>query len=256
MMNDADLLRYSRHVFLPDIDLAGQQAFADARVAVVGVGGLGSIAAMLLASAGVGEILLIDPDVVELSNLPRQIAYTETDLGTAKVDALAAQIKARQASIKLRTWQASFADVETQLMTCSPHLLLDCTDHFQVRYQLNVFCRVHAIPLVFGAAMGWQGQYGVLDFAHQQSPCYHCLYPHLQQEQDSCSRSGVLASIPNVIGALQVTQALQLLLPQRAVIAPTLTIWQAQQNRWRTVAIAADPECDLCGHSVLSLTKK
>lgn len=245
-LDDSALLRYSRHIFLDQVDVAGQQAWLNARVAVVGVGGLGSIAALLLASAGVGEILLIDPDVVELSNLPRQIAYGESDLGMAKVTAVARQIQARQPAATVRTWQASFADIEPQLRLSLPHVLLDCTDQFRVRYQLNVFCRLHRIPLVFGAALGWQGQYGVLDFAHQQRPCYHCLYPHLQQQQDSCSQSGVLASIPNVIGGVQVTQALQLLLPKRAPVEPTLTLWHAQKNRWRTVSITPDPECPLC----------
>lgn len=250
-MNDSDLLRYSRHIFLDQVDIAGQQAWLNARVAVVGVGGLGSIAALLLASAGVGEILLIDPDVVELSNLPRQIAYDEQDVGVAKVVAAARHLTARQPGIKVRTWQAAFVDVEPQLITQLPHLILDCTDQFRVRYQLNVFCRLYAVSLVFGAALGWQGQYGVLDFAHQQSPCYHCLYPDLQQHQDTCSQSGVLASIPNVIGGLQVTQALQLLLPQRIAVAPTLTVWDAQKNRWHTASLTADPECPLCGHPVI-----
>lgn len=249
-MNDDALLRYSRHIFLDQVDVAGQQAWLNARVAVVGIGGLGSIAALMLASSGVGELVLIDPDVVELSNLPRQIAYDEQDLGVAKVEAAARQIRAKQPATKVHAWQASFADVEQRLSLSLPHLLLDCTDQFRVRYQLNVFCRLHSIPLVFGAALGWQGQYGVLDFAHQQRPCYHCLYPHLQQQQDSCRQSGVLATIPNVIGTIQVTQALQLLLPKRVPVAPTLTLWDARKNRWHTALITADPECLLCGNEI------
>lgn len=246
-MNDEQLLRYSRHVFLEGVDVAGQQAWCRSRVAVIGVGGLGSIAALLLASAGVGELMLIDPDRVDLSNLPRQIAYDEQDIGQSKVFALANKLRARNSHVQVQIQTAEFAASESALVTFTPHLLLDCTDHFKVRYQVNQFCRSHAIPLVFGAALGWQGQYGVLDFAHWLSPCYHCLYPHLEEVQDSCSQSGVLASVPNVIGSLQVGLALQLLLPERAPMPATLTLWQARSQKWRSVALMADPQCTICG---------
>lgn len=247
MLSDQELSRYSRQLLLPDIDIAGQLALKASKVMIVGAGGLGTIAAMLLAGCGVGQLTLVDMDRIELSNLSRQIAYTPADVGRYKVTALSTALEARNPNMKIHRLRCAFSEGALDADLLQQHLVLDCTDNFRTRYEINQACLQARVPLVVGAAIGLKGQLAVFDFLHMTSPCYHCLFPGLEHEIDQCSESGVLPSVPNVIGALQATEAVKLLLPERDKCLPYLLSWEAKQMNFRTALIQSDPECGVCG---------
>ncbi len=246
MFDDDALLRHSRQVFLPQIDIAGQEALCDANVLVVGLGGLGSITALLLVGCGIGRISLLDSDAIELSNLGRQVAYCESDIGQPKASTLALALKARNASATITSYVNDFAGWSSEHDLSEYHVVLDCTDNFATRYAINKACVTASVPLVSGAAIGGEGQLASFDFSHQPSPCYHCLFPGLDEEADSCSESGVLVPVPNVIGGLQVVETIKLLLPKRKQVEPFLLSWNAWQQAFRKTRIVADPACQVC----------
>lgn len=244
-MDDNQLLRYSRHIFLDDVDVGGQQAFLDAHVLIVGAGGLGCPAAMYLASSGVGRLTLVDDDKVELSNLQRQIAHTEARIGQSKVASLKTQLQQINSDcevllINQRIDAQSFAPLLENV-----DIVLDCTDNFGTRFMLNEQCFKKSVPLVSGAAIRQQGQVAVYNFKEPASACYRCLYSDQQQNAESCSETGVLAPIVGVVGAYQAMLALQLLLGQ-TLLPTALQVFDFKQQAWRKITLPKDADCPVC----------
>ncbi len=237
----SDLSRYARQIVLPEIGVAGQTALRDSRVLVVGLGGLGCPAARYLAGAGIGTLLLADRDRVERSNLPRQILYTESDIGRLKVDAAIEHLAAVDASVQVQgvhTAEATLAAVR------NVDVVLDCTDNFEARFALNATCVTARVPLVSGAAIRWEGQVAAFDL-RRGGPCYACLYPNTGEAAEACEDAGILGPVVGVVGAMQALLALQLLLGQPHA-AGHLYLWDARRGDWRKLSLARDPHCPHC----------
>jgi molybdopterin/thiamine biosynthesis adenylyltransferase len=246
-MRDDQLLRYSRHILLNEWGVEGQEQVSQSHALIVGAGGLGSPAALYLASAGVGHITLIDHDVVDVTNLQRQIAHTQERVGLFKVDSLKtaiAQINpevqvqsiAQRADSKLLHHQVARADV-----------VLDCTDNFETRHAINQACVQHAKPLVSGAALKMDGQVAVYDSRQSQAPCYACVFPATQElEETRCATMGVLAPLVGIIGSLQAAEALKILSGMGASLSGQLILFNAKFMEWQTLQTHRHMQCPFC----------
>lgn len=247
MLSDAQLLRYSRQIMLPQIDIIGQQALLDASVLIVGVGGLGCPAALYLAAAGVGRLVLNDMDNVELSNLQRQVAYRETDLGLPKADSVKQAIQQLNSSIDVIALSYQLDEAQMAHAISQVDLVLDCTDNFSTRHLINRLC-VHANkPLVSAAAVGFEAQLSVFDRRNRASPCYHCLYPDLGNENLSCAENGVLGPLVGVIGAMQALEAVKIITGIGRNLVGRLLVFDALRMEWRELGLPRDPACQVCG---------
>lgn len=248
-MNDEQLLRYSRQIMLPQVDIAGQQSLLSARVLIVGVGGLGCPAAMYLAASGVGTLVLADFDRVELSNLQRQIAHTENTLGQLKVDSAAQMLRALNSTIQIETLAESLAEDALLQQVCQADVVLDCSDNFGTRMAVNKACVEMRTPLVSGAAIRLEGQLAVFDRRNSDSPCYACLYDVDADENLTCSESGVLAPLVGVIGSMQALEAVKLLSGFKLGSHGKLSLLDADSLQWRQLNLPKDPACKVCGSS-------
>ncbi|MEQ1440458.1 molybdopterin-synthase adenylyltransferase MoeB [Fontimonas sp. SYSU GA230001] len=236
-----DFSRYGRQVILPEVGVNGQALLRDSTVLVVGLGGLGSVAASYLAGAGVGRLLLADRDRVETSNLQRQVLYRQTDVGRAKTEAAAAQLAALNPDVVPCTYDAE----NWPAAVVHADVVLDCTDNFPSRYAINAACARARKPLVSGAAIRFEGQLAVFDL-RRGGPCYRCLYPESGEAAERCEEAGILGPVVGTIGCQQALAALQLLLGLEVPVA-RLQRWDARQMQWTSHKIAADPECPVCG---------
>lgn len=247
-MNDEQLLRYSRQIMLPDFDYEGQQRLLNAKVLVVGLGGLGCPVALYLAAAGVGELWLADHDNVELSNLQRQIAHTVHDIGKPKVNSAreaVAQINPDVAvnTINKRLEGQLLADAVAQM-----DLVVDASDNFATRFAINRACVEQHKPLVSGAAIRAEGQVICFDSRDVDSPCYRCLYSDEGDDQQlNCSENGVLAPLVGMIGTVQAMQAVKLLSGFGEVKLGELLVLDARVMNWRNLRVSRDPSCPVCG---------
>ena len=247
MLSDAQLLRYSRQIMLPQIDIIGQQALLAASVLIVGVGGLGCPAALYLAAAGVGRLVLNDMDNVDLSNLQRQVAYRETDLGLPKADSVKQAIQQLNSSIDVIALSYQLDEAQMAHAISQVDLVLDCTDNFSTRHLINRLC-VHANkPLVSAAAVGFEAQLSVFDRRNRVSPCYHCLYPDLGNENLSCAENGVLGPLVGVIGAMQALEAVKIITGIGRNLVGRLLVFDALRMEWRELGLPRDPACQVCG---------
>lgn len=247
-MNDDQLLRYSRHILLPEIDIAGQAAICKARVLVVGAGGLGSPASLYLASAGVGTIVLADGDEVDLTNLQRQILHTQAMVGRPKVESGEQALRALNPEISVLPLRVRLAGDALDEEVGRADLVLDCCDNFATRHAVNRACVLHRKPLVSGAAIRFDGQISVFDLRQQGAPCYHCLFPEGESlEELRCAVTGVFAPLTGIIGATQAAEALKLLAGCGEPLVGRLLLLDALAMRWREVRYARDPACGVCG---------
>ncbi|MGI9274612.1 MAG: HesA/MoeB/ThiF family protein [Endozoicomonas sp.] len=247
MMNDAELLRYSRQIMLPQVDIDGQEKLLDSHMLIVGMGGLGCPAAMYLAAAGVGHLSLVDPDVVDQTNLQRQIAFSSDDVGQFKVDAAAARISAINPGIQVDTHARKLGEEELQAIINQCDVVLDATDNFDSRFAINR-CSVRAgVPLVSGAAIRLNGQLTVFDRWQDNAPCYRCLYSEQAAEELSCSESGILGPVVGTIGTMQALEAIKLVTGFGRNLNGRLLIFDAEMMEWQSMNLAADPECPVCG---------
>jgi adenylyltransferase/sulfurtransferase len=245
-LNDSQLLRYSRHILLPQFDLEGQRRLSEGRALVVGAGGLGSPVALYLASAGVGRITLADHDTVELSNLQRQIAHDSHSLGHNKAESAAARMRAINPEISVSVLAQRLQSDDLQGLLAGHDLVIDCSDNFATRHALNRAAVRCAVPLVSGAAVRFEGQFVVFDVRDAQSPCYHCLFPDAGEGNDGpCATFGVLAPLVGVIGSLQALEAIKLL-AGIGVASGMLTLYDALSGRFRQVRVPRDPACPVC----------
>lgn len=248
-MNDQQLLRYSRQIMLADFDVAGQQRLIDAKILLVGLGGLGCPIALYLAAAGVGELWLADHDEVELSNLQRQIAHGFADIDQPKVVSAKAAIE--QINPEINTVCIT-EKLTGQLLTdtvAKVDLVIDATDNFSSRLEINRACVERKTPLVSGAAIRAEGQVIVFDAANDQSPCYRCLYDDgAGDELLSCAESGVLAPLVGVIGSMQALQAIKMISGFGEVLAGQLLVFDAKYMEWQSVQVQRLDNCPICSN--------
>ena len=245
-MNDEQLLRYGRQIMLPQVDITGQQKLLESKVLIIGLGGLGSPVAMYLASAGVGHLTLCDHDKVEISNLQRQIVHTTSDLGKPKVQSAAATLRALNPEVQLELIDHQLHDTELQQHIHNADVVVDASDNFRTRFQLNDACVYSKTPLVSGAAIRMEGQVSVFHNENPLSPCYRCLYKDEDDYAQTCSETGVLAPVVGIIGTIQATETLKVLLNIGQTLMGRLMLLDALSMEWRSIKLRKDPQCPVC----------
>ncbi len=244
-MDDPQLLRYSRQIMLPAIGIEGQQRLLQARVLIIGLGGLGSPAAMYLAAAGVGTLVLVDFDRVDLTNLQRQIVHTSARIGEPKVTSARETLLALNPEINVVTIDHPLEGEALAQQVALADVVLDGSDNFATRFALNQACRSHRIPLVSGAAIRMEGQVSVFP-GQPGTPCYHCLYPNEGELDETCSANGVLAPVVGVIGSIQAVEAIKLITGSGEPLVGRLLLFDALQMEWRSIKLKPDPACPVC----------
>jgi adenylyltransferase/sulfurtransferase len=245
-MNDDQLLRYSRHLMLSQIDYDGQQKLLNSHVAIFGLGGLGSPVAMYLAASGIGRLTLIDDDVVELSNLQRQIIHAESTIGQTKVDSAASRLKSLNHDCHVNVVPSRMDKASMASLIDEIDVVVDCTDNFASRFLLNEVKQELKKPLVSGAAIRMEGQVTVYDARQAEGCCYHCLYENTGELQESCSETGVLAPLLGVIGSIQAIETIKLLTGTGTNLANRLLIFDAVTLAWREIKLKKNPNCPVC----------
>jgi adenylyltransferase/sulfurtransferase len=245
-MNDQELLRYSRHILLNEIGVEGQQRIRAAHVLVIGAGGLGSPAAFYLASAGVGRITLVDGDVVDLTNLQRQILHTTDRIGQSKAASGRKTLAAINPQVEVIARSQRVAESELDDLVAAATIVLDCSDNFATRHAVNRACVRHIRPLVSGAAIRFDGQLAVFDPKRADSPCYACLFPEGEGEDELCAVMGVFAPVTGIIGTLQAAEALKLAAGAGESLAGRLLLLDALSMNFRTLRVPRDPSCPVC----------
>lgn len=246
-LSDEELLRYSRQVLLPDIDISGQEQLQASHVLIIGMGGLGCPAAQYLAASGVGKLTLVDMDTVDLSNLQRQILYTENDIGKAKVDVAQQRLHQLNPHIDIQTIHASFDQQWAKLCLPEVDLVLDCTDHFQIRSLINAACVQYQRPLISAAATAWKGQLTVLDYRRPNTPCMSCLFGALDDTATACVDNGVVGPVVGMIGLMQALEAVKLLVCVGESASGRFKTFDGLSGSWSELTMTVDPQCVLCG---------
>lgn len=248
-MNDSQLLRYGRHILLDAIGIDGQQRLLDSTVLIVGLGGLGSPAALYLAASGVGKLILCDHDTVELSNLQRQIVHQTRAVGQAKVHSAATTLHAINPDVACVTITERADAAGLDALIAQADVVLDCSDNFTTRYAINRACLQHRKPLVSGAGIQFSGQIAVFDFRQPDVPCYNCLYPEdTEAETLRCATTGVFAPLVGIIGTMQAGEALKLLMGLSQGLSGKLLTLDALTMHLRTLTLHADAACTVCAH--------
>lgn len=246
-MNDEQLLRYSRQLMLPDVEYEGQQRLLDSHILVIGIGGLGSPAALYLAAAGVGTLTLVDDDVVELSNLQRQIAHTTGSIGAAKVDSAKQRLAELNPDINVQTYAKRLTGAALTAAVAAADLVVDATDNFSTRFELNRICWKSKTPLVSGAAIRWEGQVTAFDARNSESPCYQCLYATGDDNALNCAESGVIAPLVGVVGTCQALESIKLLLGFEHTLVGHLLHFDAKRMEWHRFSLPKVADCATCG---------
>lgn len=247
-MNDTQLLRYSRHILLNELGIEGQQALLSARVLLVGAGGLGSAAGLYLGSAGVGHLTVVDHDVVDASNLQRQVAHTLKRIGQPKAESLCEAIAQINPDVVLQSvLQQADARALRSLVSCSD-VVLDCTDHFATRHAINRACFALGKPLVSGAAIRFDGQLSVYDPKQAASPCYACVFPDTANavEEIRCATMGVFAPLVGIIGSMQASEALKLVSGMGSAMVGRLLMLDGRRMEWTDIRLPRQLDCPVC----------
>ena len=248
-MDDDQLLRYSRHIMLDEIGIEGQERIMAAKALIVGAGGLGSPAALFLASAGVGEITLVDDDEVDLTNLQRQIAHTTARVGMAKVDSAATAMQAINPQVRVHGVRERVTRQSLLPLVAAADVVLDCTDNYATRHAINAACVSGRKPLVAGSAIGFDGQIAVYDTRNADAPCYACLFaPDAVFEEVACATMGVFAPLVGIIGAMQAGEALKLIASIGEPLRGRLLMLDGRGMRCSEIRAVRDPGCAVCGH--------
>lgn len=248
-MNDQQLLRYSRQIMLPQVDIAGQQKLLQAKVLIIGAGGLGSPAAMYLAAAGVGQISLYDDDQVDLTNLQRQIAHGSSDIGIDKVISTQQTLESINPEVKVLAYKARLAGSALTTAVEQADVVLDCSDNFTTRFAINQACVQTKTPLVSGAAIRFEGQISVFTPGQNNSPCYNCLYQSEGEELQNCARNGVIAPITGIIGSAQALEALKLIMGIGERLTGRLLLLDGLTMEWQTMRLKKHAACPTCGET-------
>ncbi|MGB7541957.1 MAG: molybdopterin-synthase adenylyltransferase MoeB [Burkholderiales bacterium] len=246
-MTDEQLLRYSRHILLPEIGIEGQERLLASSALVIGAGGLGSPVALYLAAAGVGTITLADGDAVDLTNLQRQILHTTQSIGEPKAASGRAALAKINPEVRVVPVQRRLEGEELDRLVAAASVVLDCSDNFTTRHAVNRACVRRRKPLVSGAAVRFDGQVSVFDLRDHSSPCYHCLFPeNAELDEVRCAVMGVFAPVTGIIGTIQAAEALKLLAGAGESLKGRLLILDALAMQWRTIGLARDPACEVC----------
>jgi len=248
-MNDNQLLRYSRHILLPQIEYEGQDKLVNSHALIVGAGGLGSPVALYLAAAGVGTLTICDFDVVDLTNLQRQIVHTTNSIGVNKAVSAQKTLLAINPEVTVNTVCEKSSEADFERLITQADVVIDCSDNFATRYLLNRLSVQLKKPLVSGAAIGFEGQVTVYDMRSVLSPCYHCLFPDNGEDSDlRCATNGVFAALVGMIGTCQAAEALKILMGIGDSLQGRLLLLDALSMEWRTIKLGKDPACTVCGH--------
>lgn len=247
-MNDQQFQRYQRQIMVPEVAEQGQKKLIASKVLLVGCGGLGSAAALYLAAAGVGYLVVADGDEVDSSNLQRQVVYRESDLGKNKAHAMAEQLKQLNPHCKVRSVGAFLQDAQLNLEVMMADVVLDCSDNFPTRQAVNQACQQSKTTLISGSAIGWVGQLMSFDFKQQSSPCYHCAVPYQDNSAGlKCSESGVIGPVVGTLGNLQALEAIKYLTGNDKFKPATLNLFDGQNLAWQRFNIAREVNCPVCG---------
>ncbi len=247
-MTDDQLLRYSRHILLDEIGVEGQRKLLASHALVVGAGGLGSPVALYLGSAGVGHITLVDDDVVDLTNLQRQIAHSMAQMGQPKVESAAQAIAALNPDVRVTCIQARADAARLHSLVADADVVLDCCDNFATRQAVNAACMAHGKPLVSGAAVRFDGQLAVFDPRDSASPCYACVFPpESPPEETRCATLGVFAPVVGIIGSLQAAEALKLICGASRTATGRLLMLDGRTLQFTEMGLPRDPACPVCG---------
>ncbi|SEP13027.1 HesA/MoeB/ThiF family protein [Aquisalimonas asiatica] len=247
-MDDAGLLRYSRQIMLPDVDMAGQEALSRSRVLIVGLGGLGSPAALYLAAAGIGTLVLADDDHVDLTNLQRQILHGTADVDRPKTASARDRLHALNPEPRIELINDRLQGDLLHEAAAAADVVLDGTDNFDTRFAVNAACVATGTPLISGAAIRLEGQLGVFRPDLDDGPCYACLFPpDADTPHETCSETGVLGPVVGVVGSLQATEAIRLITGFGTPATGRFTLWDARSGEWRSFTVARDPACQVCG---------
>jgi adenylyltransferase/sulfurtransferase len=247
-LTDDLLLRYSRHILLPEIGVAGQARICEAAVLVVGAGGLGCPVSLYLGAAGVGRLVLADGDTVDLTNLQRQIGHVTAAVGENKAVSLARSVLAINPEIEVSPLQVALADSALYEAVAAVDLVIDASDNFATRHAVNRACVQLKKPLVSGAAIGFSGQVAVFDSGRADSPCYHCLFPEYADEPElRCAEAGVMSPLVGIIGAMQALEALKCLAQAGEPLIGRLLLWDGLRADARVMRVPRDPACPVCG---------
>lgn len=240
--------RYTRQMVLPEIGIDGQQAIQDAHIMIVGLGGLGCPAAIYLAAAGIGKLTLNDFDRIDLSNLHRQVLYTNDDVGQYKTQVAANKMLSFNPDIETNLINEKL-ELDALLSHCkAADIVLDCSDNFKTRHLVNQACVQSKTTLISGAAIRFEGQIAVFN-QHNNSPCYACLYPDAEDEAQRCSEVGVIGPLLGVIGSMQALEALKLLTITGTSLDGRLQLFDSHTMQWREVKIKQDPQCPVCSNT-------
>jgi len=245
-MNDDQLLRYSRQIMLPAIGIEGQEQLLNSRVLLFGLGGLGSPVAMYLAAAGVGELVLVDFDHVDLTNLQRQIIHSTASISQLKVDSARQTLRALNPDCRIETICSRLEGKELAQEVAKADLVIDGTDNFTTRFAINDACMAQRKPLVSGAAIRMEGQVSVFS-GEPDAPCYRCLYGSSTELDESCSQNGVLSPLVGIIGSVQALEAIKVLTGAGKPLVGRLLVLDAMEMQWQTLKLKKDPACRTCG---------
>jgi molybdopterin-synthase adenylyltransferase len=251
-VDDQQLLRYSRQIMLPSIGIEGQQRLLDSRALIIGMGGLGSPVAMYLAAAGVGHLVLVDDDAVDLSNLQRQLAHGTEDIGRPKVESARDTLHGLNPDIHIDAIGRRLEMNELVEQARQADVVVDASDNFATRFAVNAACVQARTPLVSGAAIRMEGQIAVFRPDREGSPCYRCLYKDEGELEETCSDNGVLAPLVGIIGSVQAMEALKLLLGLGESLTGALLLLDARDMEWRRLRLPKDPHCPVCASAALN----
>lgn len=245
-MQDQQLLRYSRQIMLPEVEITGQQALLDARVLIIGMGGLGSPAALYCAAAGIGTLAISDFDEVDLSNLQRQIVHRQSTIGQPKVDSARQTLNELNPECEIVTLPEKLEGDALREQIRLADVVLDCSDRFSTRFAINAACVAEKTPLVSGAAIQFGGQLAVFDPRQPENPCYRCLYDDSDDEAMRCAENGVISPLVGVIGTMQALEAVKLISGAGKTATGRLLIFDALNTQWRSMNLSKDPACPVC----------
>jgi molybdopterin-synthase adenylyltransferase len=247
-MNDDQLLRYSRHILLPQIGIRGQEALIGSHVLMVGAGGLGSPVALYLAASGVGKLTICDGDKVDLTNLQRQIAHSTDRIGTPKANSAKKTLAGINPEVNVIALNECMDESRLLQLVADADVVVDASDNFPTRYAVNRACTIRKKPLVSGAVVRFNGQVAVFDLRHADSPCYHCLFPANGENEDMrCAVMGVFAPLVGIIGCVQAAETLKILLDIGQTLNGSLLLLDGLSMEWRSIKLNKDPACIVCG---------
>ena len=245
-MRDEELLRYSRQIALPEVDIEGQKRINESRAFIIGLGGLGTVVSSYLCRMGVGNIILCDYDKIDISNLHRQILFNSEDIGFQKTKVTKKKLNLINPDVAVEIIQDKLDKKKLNLYLNKQTIVVDATDNFRTRYAINEICFKYKKPLISGSAIGWKGQLLVLDFRKKDSPCYQCLYGSNMVDEESCSELGILPPIAGFIGSLQAMEVIKLIL-KKDNSSYSLMEFDGKSNEIRKFNVNRDPRCKVCG---------